>query len=201
MKRFWQRYNVAWVVPLLLFAPAEGAEVKDEVIRELASDLAEIGRILSSEEPEQTRFPKRPADLAGAKVTVARTIPGDLLVAGKVEDLKPEAKASVKKTGIVRDTSYIATWATAFEADAPVFASGFTPKGTTQTLELREVKAPITWVGVEITEAMSWLEEKITRAIARAREMKKKYTEKGLTVKGFSVSVPVPSLSVNFEFE
>src|SRR5437870_6324734 len=122
------------VVFLVLVSPVEGAEVKEDVIKEFASDLAEIGRVLASGDQQPSKSSMGSEYTVEGKWTMAESVPQDFFVAGKVGDLKPDARTSVAKSGVKGD-SYIATWAAAFEPKAPVFASGFTPHGTAQTLE------------------------------------------------------------------
>ncbi len=58
--------------------------------------------------------------------------------------------------------------------------------------------SPQIWGKRWTAEGLKRVIEEVTTGI---KQMRREYTVKGITVKGFSVSGPVPSLTVNIEFE
>ncbi|MFQ6674483.1 MAG: hypothetical protein ACE5GH_06845 [Fidelibacterota bacterium] len=191
---------------LLCFASSfsEAAELKEDVVKELASDLAEVNRLIRATPGHTITLPADDpfAALGVVGVHFAKDVPETLWVAGKVKDLREGVKTQVAYAKGITPINYIATWAGAFEPRAKVIPTGFNPEGELRTAtDLRGNR--FSWAKATLVRTASGVvEERIRAAITKLEQMKKKYAGKGLILKGFSLSLlPVPSLSVNFEFE
>ncbi len=206
MKRnsFYVRWKYLWLLVFFCFPTpfSEAAELKEGVIKELASDLAEVNRLIRTTPRYITALPSD--DPFGALAAVryaAKDVPNTLFVAGKVNDLREDIRTQVSYASGIRPSTDIAIWADAFHPDAKVFALGFRPEGEVRFAKDMEGRS-FAWTTATILEtATDVVEETIRAAITKLEQMKKKYAGKGLIVKGFSLSLPVLSLSVNFEFE
>ena len=183
---------------LVVSGPISAAGLKEKVIRELAADLAELSEIVQ---------PK----------VVAGSLPEDWIVGGVVADLEPIWQEAAKNAGF-REDGNIATVNKAFKPTSmvvfPVLLGG-----PTRSLEVEGVSEPYVAFDFAPAATLIWGEERVLagpglpeRARARERsrikrvldkinQMVENYTSKGIVPRGFSINIPLFSVSVNFEFE
>lgn len=201
MKKWWFFGTVLLLMIglLVVSGPVSAAGLKEKVIRELAADLAELSKIVQ---------PK----------VVAGSLPEDWIVGGVVADLEPIWQKAAKNAGF-REYGNIATVNKAFKPTSmvvfPVLLGGPTKSLKVEGVSEQYVAfdftpaATLTW-GEDIvigyakdrSKVVEDLEEsRIKRILDKINQMVKKYTGKGIIPKGFSISFPLFSASVNFEFE
>lgn len=199
-KKLWFSGRILWLMVglLVISRPISAAELKEKVIRELASDLAELSRMV------QTKV-------------LARTLPEDWIVGGAVADLRPTWQKAAKDAGF-QEYANIATVNKAFRPTSMV-AFSVLLTGPVKLLQAEGVseryvafdfvpESTITLGAPPVVgyagppERVEGLEEdRIKRLLDKINQMVKKYTKKGIVVKGFSINIPVFSASVNFELE
>ena len=198
MKKWWFFGTVlSLTIGLLVVSgPVSAVGLKEEVIRELAADLAELSKI------------------AQPKV-VARSLPEDWIVGGVVADLEPIWQKAAKNAGF-RKYGNIATVNKAFKPTSmvvfPVLLGGPTRSLKVEGVSEQYVAfdftpaATLTWgedivIGYagrqEVVEDLG--EGRIKRILDKINQIVKKYTGKGIIPKGFTIRFPL--FSVNFELE
>lgn len=200
MKKLWLSEKVLWLMVglLVISVPVNAVELKEEVIRELAADLAELSRMVQ---------PK----------VVSRALPQDWIVGGVVADLEPIWQKAAKDAGF-HEYANIATVNKAFKPDSMV-SFPVSLRGPSKLLKAEGVAEQYSAFDFSLGAMPTYggyptvgytppaklgedpEERRIKHLLDKINQMVKKYTGKGIVIKGFSINIPPISASVNFEFE